>query len=87
MRTEREELAEEYSDTYKDLTGIRPRGEWMWTCPIEELRASVARLYEDLAEEIEREEAEGPWRAEEELDPEEGKFPSEGEGWSFTPAE
>lgn len=90
MLTEREELVDAYSDGYKDLNGFRPRDPWMWTCPIEELRAAVERVYADLRAEIEREreEAEAHRIEVDYQEPSDAdEYPLQGEGWCVTLAE
>jgi hypothetical protein len=90
MMTEREDLLGCYSDLYKDLCGFRPSLERLASCPMEELRAAVDRVAEDLRQEIAREAAEAEaHRVERDYDDprDADEYPTSGEGWSFTPAD
>lgn len=89
MMTEREDLLDCYSDLYKDLCGFRPSLERLADCSLEELRAEVDRVAEDLRREIEREAAEAEaHRIEVSYDDpaDADEYPTSGEGWGFTPA-
>lgn len=90
MMSERDELYSAYSDGYKDLWGVRPRHVDPATLTVEELRAKVEGVYEELARELERERQEAEAHRVE-VDYQEpadaDEFPMAGEGWAFTPAE
>jgi len=67
-----------YSDTYKDHYNFRPRGMGDWT--IDELQAELDRLWARPLPECGCDCPE----CQESMPPE--PMPTEGEGWSFTPA-
>jgi hypothetical protein len=83
---DRNELVSLYSDLHKDLYGFRPRGEWLGTCPLEQLQAEVDRVAEALRLEIERERQEAEeHRAMTSSNGcnDEGEYPTSGEGWAL----
>ena len=79
--TERDALLSEYSDSYKDAHGFRPRGEWMRTATCEEFRAKLDALYASQDADRAYEQAEAAFEAALAANVAMG-----GEGWEYTPA-
>ena len=78
---QRQDLISLYSDLHKDLYGMRPRGQWMVTCPLSELQEAVDRVAKTLEDCILQEEYERAFE-----DALENNLPLHGDGWSYTPA-